>query len=259
MKASARKPGPQWLKQQTMLVNENRLNLADQRARQYLARQMENHFFGKGADVAAGYVPPDANDAMTRARSAGCEQARHASSWAAAACRRPGRAGRSGASSTPASGRAELPGGRGTPGAATRSGLGCCICVDHRRGRLQRRRPAARRRSLSRRCSRWRRHWPRSGRDCCPASTGWRSRTAACCYAVHRRARGRCCASRPSARTRCSWAEDAATPWTLAPVKAVIFYSICRNNTYLRIRIEMQLRITNVSEYYISRAILRKK
>jgi hypothetical protein len=29
-----------------MLVNENRLNLADARARQYLARQMENHFFG---------------------------------------------------------------------------------------------------------------------------------------------------------------------------------------------------------------------
>jgi Fe-S cluster biosynthesis and repair protein YggX len=48
----------QWLKQQTMLVNENRLNLADQRARQYLARQMENHFFGSGADAAQGYVPP---------------------------------------------------------------------------------------------------------------------------------------------------------------------------------------------------------
>jgi Fe-S cluster biosynthesis and repair protein YggX len=48
----------QWLKQQTMLVNENRLNLADLRARQYLARQMEKHFFGEGADVAAGYVPP---------------------------------------------------------------------------------------------------------------------------------------------------------------------------------------------------------
>ena len=43
---------------QTMLVNENRLNLADARARQYLARQMENHFFGGGADAAAGYVPP---------------------------------------------------------------------------------------------------------------------------------------------------------------------------------------------------------
>ncbi|MDI3380462.1 MAG: oxidative damage protection protein [Pseudomonadota bacterium] len=49
-----------WLKQQTMLVNENRLNLADQRARQYLARQMEKHFFGEGADVAQGYVPPSA-------------------------------------------------------------------------------------------------------------------------------------------------------------------------------------------------------
>jgi Fe-S cluster biosynthesis and repair protein YggX len=41
-----------------MLVNENRLNLADARARQYLARQMEKHFFGEGADQAAGYVPP---------------------------------------------------------------------------------------------------------------------------------------------------------------------------------------------------------
>ena len=47
-----------WLKHQTMLVNENRLNLADLRARQYLARQMEKHFFGEGADVAQGFVPP---------------------------------------------------------------------------------------------------------------------------------------------------------------------------------------------------------
>lgn len=47
-----------WLKQQTMLVNENRLNLADLRARQYLAQQMEKHFFGDGADMATGYVPP---------------------------------------------------------------------------------------------------------------------------------------------------------------------------------------------------------
>lgn len=49
-----------WLEHQKMLVNENRLNLADQRARQYLARQMEKHFFGEGADVAQGYVPPSA-------------------------------------------------------------------------------------------------------------------------------------------------------------------------------------------------------
>ena len=49
-----------WLKHQTMLVNENRLNLADQRARQYLARQMERFFFGDGAEQPAGYVPPSA-------------------------------------------------------------------------------------------------------------------------------------------------------------------------------------------------------
>ena len=47
-----------WLRQQTMLVNENRLNLADARARQYLARQMERYFFGDGADQPQGYVPP---------------------------------------------------------------------------------------------------------------------------------------------------------------------------------------------------------
>lgn len=49
-----------WKKHQTMLVNENRLNLADQRARQYLARQMEQFLFGGGADKPAGYVPPAA-------------------------------------------------------------------------------------------------------------------------------------------------------------------------------------------------------
>ena len=48
----------QWLEHQKMLVNENRLNLADAKARKYLAEQMEKHFFGGGADVAAGYVSP---------------------------------------------------------------------------------------------------------------------------------------------------------------------------------------------------------
>ena len=49
-----------WKKHQTMLVNENRLNLADARARQYLARQMEQFFFGQGAEQPTGYVPPSA-------------------------------------------------------------------------------------------------------------------------------------------------------------------------------------------------------
>ena len=49
-----------WLKHQTMLVNENRLNLADLRARQYLSRQMERFLFGEGVDQPLGYVPPAA-------------------------------------------------------------------------------------------------------------------------------------------------------------------------------------------------------
>ncbi len=47
-----------WLRHQTMLVNENRLNLADAHARKYLSIQMEKFFFGEGADRPAGYVPP---------------------------------------------------------------------------------------------------------------------------------------------------------------------------------------------------------
>ena len=47
-----------WLEYQKMLVNENRLNLADAAARKYLAEQMKAYFFGAGADVAAGYVKP---------------------------------------------------------------------------------------------------------------------------------------------------------------------------------------------------------
>jgi Fe-S cluster biosynthesis and repair protein YggX len=41
-----------------MLINENRLNMADPRARQYLLKQVEKHFFEGGADLAQGYTPP---------------------------------------------------------------------------------------------------------------------------------------------------------------------------------------------------------
>jgi len=42
-----------------MLINENRLNLADPQARSYLMEQMDRYFFGGGSvDQAAGYVPP---------------------------------------------------------------------------------------------------------------------------------------------------------------------------------------------------------
>ena len=48
----------EWLKQQTMLLNENRLSLVDPQARKYLTEQTEAYFFGGGADSAAGYIPP---------------------------------------------------------------------------------------------------------------------------------------------------------------------------------------------------------
>ena len=48
----------QWIRHQTMLINENRLNLMDPGARKYLSEQMERHFFGDGAQTASGYVPP---------------------------------------------------------------------------------------------------------------------------------------------------------------------------------------------------------
>lgn len=48
----------QWVKLQTMLINENRLSMTDAGARKYLAEQMQKHFFGNGADQVAGFVAP---------------------------------------------------------------------------------------------------------------------------------------------------------------------------------------------------------
>ncbi len=47
-----------WIQTQTRLVNENRLNLADVRARKYLAQQMESFLFEDANVEAQGYVPP---------------------------------------------------------------------------------------------------------------------------------------------------------------------------------------------------------
>ena len=49
-----------WLSYQTMLINENRLSLADARAREYIAGHMENYFFGEQVDGISGYTPPSA-------------------------------------------------------------------------------------------------------------------------------------------------------------------------------------------------------
>lgn len=47
-----------WIQQQTRLINENRLSLADAKARKYLMEQTEKFFFTGGADDASGFVPP---------------------------------------------------------------------------------------------------------------------------------------------------------------------------------------------------------
>ncbi len=48
----------QWLRHQTMLINENRLSPMDPKARKFLEEQMERYFFGEGAAMPEGYVPP---------------------------------------------------------------------------------------------------------------------------------------------------------------------------------------------------------
>ncbi len=48
----------EWLAHQTMLINEYRLVLADPKARQFLATEMEKYFFGGGELAQTGYVPP---------------------------------------------------------------------------------------------------------------------------------------------------------------------------------------------------------
>ncbi|MBK8184083.1 MAG: oxidative damage protection protein [Candidatus Competibacter sp.] len=48
----------QWLRQQTMLINEYRLTAFEPSARKFLEEQMSNFFFGEGTAPPAGYVPP---------------------------------------------------------------------------------------------------------------------------------------------------------------------------------------------------------
>lgn len=48
-----------WLRLQTMLINEHRLSPLDPKARTFLEGEMERFFFGEGAEKPAGYVPPE--------------------------------------------------------------------------------------------------------------------------------------------------------------------------------------------------------
>lgn len=48
----------QWLKQQTMLINEYRLTPIEPKARKFLETEMEKFFFGAGSAAPQGYQPP---------------------------------------------------------------------------------------------------------------------------------------------------------------------------------------------------------
>lgn len=47
-----------WLKLQTMLINEHRLTSFEAKDKQYLAQEREKFLFGAGVSVPDGYVPP---------------------------------------------------------------------------------------------------------------------------------------------------------------------------------------------------------
>jgi Fe-S cluster biosynthesis and repair protein YggX len=47
----------EWLKYQTMLINENRISPVDPKARKFLEEQMEQFFFGEGAELPPDYRP----------------------------------------------------------------------------------------------------------------------------------------------------------------------------------------------------------
>jgi Fe-S cluster biosynthesis and repair protein YggX len=47
-----------WIEHMKMLMNEYRLNLGTEEAQEFLLKQMEEYFFGVGAALPPGYVPP---------------------------------------------------------------------------------------------------------------------------------------------------------------------------------------------------------
>ena len=48
-----------WQQLQTMLINENHLNVRDKDARKFINEQRDKYLSGKEIDQAEGFVPPD--------------------------------------------------------------------------------------------------------------------------------------------------------------------------------------------------------
>ncbi len=49
----------QWMRLQTMLINEHRLSPLNPDHRTFLETEMEKYFFGEGAEKPEGYVPEE--------------------------------------------------------------------------------------------------------------------------------------------------------------------------------------------------------
>jgi Fe-S cluster biosynthesis and repair protein YggX len=58
----SREAWAQWLKHQTMLINEYRLTPIEPKARKFLESEMEKFFFGAGSKAPEGYQPPKPGD-----------------------------------------------------------------------------------------------------------------------------------------------------------------------------------------------------
>jgi Fe-S cluster biosynthesis and repair protein YggX len=55
----SRQAWQQWLKHQTMLINEYRLSVIDPKARKFLETEMQKYLFESGAEKPEGYQPEE--------------------------------------------------------------------------------------------------------------------------------------------------------------------------------------------------------
>jgi Fe-S cluster biosynthesis and repair protein YggX len=55
----SREAWQQWLRHQTILINEHRISPIDPEARKFLETEMEKFFFAAGSDLPGGFVAPD--------------------------------------------------------------------------------------------------------------------------------------------------------------------------------------------------------
>ncbi|MBP9721917.1 MAG: oxidative damage protection protein [Gammaproteobacteria bacterium] len=55
----SKKAWDEWLKHQTMLINEYRLSLIEPKAREFLEKEMVTFLFHGGADKPSGYTPEE--------------------------------------------------------------------------------------------------------------------------------------------------------------------------------------------------------